>query len=281
MRYRFLLLAMAVLAAILPGGPARAAAVSAAKGRLVIRPAADADWQASLRDVEKVLYSAAEQLWVFFPRRSLDPILVEPKRGPITLFKRGPNGEYRMRLATGSTYWAQYAFQFSHEFCHVLCNYRPGNRRNKWFEESLCETASLFVLRRMAEKWKTDPPYPNWRSFAASLRSYADERLQECPLPEDTTLAKWYRDHAQQLRENPVLRENNRVVAAVLLPLFEQQPEHWQAIAYLNGPQPAEDRTFTEYLQDWHNLSPPKHQPFVRRIAAQFGIRLSHESGQR
>jgi hypothetical protein len=123
--------------------------------RLVIRPDADGDWDgASLADVTKVLTSAAETLWEQVPERRLAPIHVEPKGGPIVLYQRGPGGAYRVRLDTGSTYWCQYAFQFAHEFCHILCRYEETEKANKWFEESVCEAASLFALRRMAEVWK-------------------------------------------------------------------------------------------------------------------------------
>ena len=35
------------------------------------------------------------------------------------------------------------------------------------FTRLLCELASVFTLRRMAEGWPSSPPYPNW----ADLRS--------------------------------------------------------------------------------------------------------------
>ena len=64
---------------------------------LDIRPAADTSWGGEIQNVDKVLHSAAEELWRYFPERALKPILVEPKGGPITLYSRGPNGEYLVR----------------------------------------------------------------------------------------------------------------------------------------------------------------------------------------
>jgi hypothetical protein len=244
--------------------------------RLVIRPDPDADWDgASLADVTKVLTSAAETLWEQVPDRRLAPIHVEPKGGPIVLFQHGPEGAYRVRLDTGSTYWCQYAFQFAHEFCHILCRYEETEQANKWFEESVCEAASLFALRRMAEVWKTDPPYPNWRSFAPSLRSYAADRLKKAPLPEGTTLAAWYRKHAEHLRREPCDRPKNQVVAGVLLPMFEASPDRWQAVQYLNAGARPEPRSFEAYLADWHRHCPARHRAFVRQVAEAFGIRLA------
>jgi len=269
---------VALAAAVLLGLFAYPVAWAQDERKLDIRPNADADWGgASLRDIGKVLDSAGGELWRHFPNRTLEPILVEPKGGPIVLYRRGPQGEYRVRLNTGSTYWAQYAFQISHELCHILCNYREGGRSNKWFEESLCELASLFVLRRMSESWKTDPPYPNWRGFSSALSDYAQNRLDECPLPDGTTLAAWYREQAAELRKDPCQRPKNRVVAGALLPLFEEEPEHWAAVAYLNAAPAAEADTFQQYLQKWHRHTPARHQAFVRKITGEFGIELSGE----
>ena len=64
---------------------------------------------------------------------------------PIVLFKRGPRGGSSL-LNTSDRYWCQYAFQFAHEIGHILCRYKDGDSTNKWFEETLCETASLYAL---------------------------------------------------------------------------------------------------------------------------------------
>jgi len=241
---------------------------------LAIRPNPKATWDASLRDVEKVLRSAASELWQYFPERRLEPILVEPKGGPIVLFRRGPKGEYRVRLNTGSTYWCQYAFQFAHEFCHILCRYTEDEKSNKWFEESLCELASLFVLRRMAETWKTDPPYPNWKDYAKHLKEYADKRIADTTFPPDGALATWYRENEAALRKNSTDRDKNRVVAGVLLPMFEEHPQHWEAVTWLNTAASKEPRSFEQYLADWHNHCPSRHKAFVRQVAAKFDVRL-------
>ncbi|MBE3132602.1 MAG: hypothetical protein IMZ55_03955 [Acidobacteria bacterium] len=241
---------------------------------LAIHPSAEG-WDAPGPDVEKVLRSAADALWAHFPGRSLKPILVEPQGGPIVLFARGPNGEYRVRLSTGKTYWAQYAFQFAHEFCHILCDFKEGDESNKWFEESVCETASLYALRQMSRTWRTDPPYPHWTDFAPHLRSYAEERLKDARLPRGTTLAAWYREHEATLRKDACQRDLNRVVAGELLALFEKEPRRWEALTWLNAAPATAPRTFEQYLADWHAQCPPAHQGFVRQVAERFGVRLA------
>ena len=151
-------------------------------------------------DVKAVLRSTGRELLRYFPGRTLPAIHVK-RGGPITLFDRERDGTIVMKIDAQDSYWSQYAYQFGHELCHVLCRYREAETGNKWFEESLCETASLFVLRRMAESWKTDPPYANWKGYAPSLAGYAEKRIEKFRLPEGQTLADWYPKHVDALRK--------------------------------------------------------------------------------
>lgn len=231
-------------------------------------------WQASQIDVKRVLESTAIHLWQHFPDRELDPIVVYPKGGPIVLYDRGPKDEYVMMLNTGESYWAQYAFQFSHEFCHILCVYDTDPHSNNWFEESICELASLYTLRQMSESWKTDAPYDHWQDYGASLYAYAEERIGDSQL-EDQTLAEWYRDHSAELHASATKRNLNNVVAVALLPLFEDNPENWAAIQYLNSATPQSEQTFEQYLSDWYRNSPEDFHTFISEIASQFEITLT------
>ncbi len=247
---------------------------SVAARQLIILPNPDAPWGGEIPDVSKVLYSAAEPIWQQFPTLKLKPILVEPKGGPVVLYQPGPEGEIQVRLNTGDRLWAQHAFQFAHEFGHIVCRYRSGANRNKWFEESICELASLYSLRQMAKTWQTTPPYPNWKGYASALANYADERMKKATLS-DTTFADWYRAHADELYRDAVQRDHNLIVATELLPLFEAEPVHWEAVGHLNDTQGAESRSFAEHLRAWHGSCPAKHRPFVQKVAAKFEIELA------
>jgi hypothetical protein len=258
--------------ALLAAGPASAEQPAKARG-LVIKPNPEAKWDAPIENVRAVLNSAAEQLWQHFPGHTLDPILVDPQGGPVAIFQRGPHGEYQVKLGTGGLFWSQYAYQFAHEFCHILCKYDATPHRNKWFEESLCETASLFTLRRMSKAWAAHPPYPNWKDYAKPLAAYADERIRTARLPADKTLAAWFREEAPHLCANAALRDKNTTVAVALLPLFEGDPRRWEAVSYINVRKPPKDETFSEFLDRWQASSPRQHQAFIRKIADRFGIR--------
>jgi hypothetical protein len=235
---------------------------------------ADGVWgMASRQDVEAVLRSAAAELLQHYRGQSLPPIEVS-QGGPIVLFRQHADMPVRMRLNVDGPYWAQFAFQFGHELCHVMCNYKEGYEGNQWFEESMCEVASLFVLRRMSETWVIKAPYSNWSSFAPKLADYAADRIKSAQLPKDQSLADWYRLNAATLRKNPHDRERNQVVAVALLPLLEAEPVRWAAVAHLNRALTSKPQSLTEYLQAWHGHVDEEDRPFVRKICKELGVEL-------
>jgi hypothetical protein len=241
--------------------------------RLIIMPG---NWgESELEDIRKVCISSAGTIWSQLPDDSLSPILVQRSQsGPISLFQRGKGNEYVIKLDTSDNAWAQCAFQFSHEFCHILCNYRNVPNRQLWFEETLCESASLFALRRMAVEWKTKAPYPNWTSYSSALGDYAADRIKKYDSQKDP-VSEFYQMHKAELEENANNRELNGYMALKLLPMFEKTPSAWQSLRYINlGPE-KENTSFEHYLSGWHERVPAKHKQFVKKVAAEFGIDLT------
>ncbi len=237
---------------------------------------APGEWgEASLPDLTAVLRSAAGALSPRFPGRTLPVIEVSrSKTTPITLFKRGPAGEIRVQLNVEGRRWAQLSFQFAHEMGHIYCGFEDYTNPNMWFEETVCEVSSLYALGRMAESWKTAPPYPNWKDYAAALRKYREERLEKAKLPDGAALADWFREREASLRKDATQRELNLILAGSLLPLFEETPEHWEAIGALNAVRDNPTRSFRQYLQDWSRSAAEKHRPFIAKVAARFGLQL-------
>jgi len=260
-------MAIVVLAAMLGQEPAREP--------LVIRVAAEGWGDAGVADITKVLASAGCSLTAHVPGLNLPPIEVSRSTSsPIVLYERGPAGEIRVQLNVEDRRWAQFSFQFGHEMGHIVCGTADYPNPNKWFEETVCEAASLFVLGRMAETWKTDPPYPNWKDYAGSLRKYRDERIAPAALPAGTTLAAWFRGQEPSLRKDGTQRELNLRMAAAILPLFEEAPERWGALTTLNAVRGDASRTFSRYLGDWSRSAAEKHRPFIARIADRFGVAI-------
>ena len=244
--------------------------------RIVVLPG---DWGGSqLADIQKVCESAATTLTTHLSDVGFAPIIIQRnKSGPITLYRRGQGNEYIVKLDTSDRAWSQLAFQFSHELCHILCNYRDVENPQLWFEETLCECASLYALRQMAIRWKTNAPYSNWKSYSASLASYADDRINTQAARKES-IRKFYQANKQQLEESGTNRELNTYLAVQLLPLFEATPSAWESLRYINlGPE-QENISFRVYLQGWHDRAPKKHRAFIRQIAAKFDLSLSGDN---
>jgi len=202
-----------------------------------------------------------------------DHIKVVPVSGPDavprTLYRNSAVGPITIQLAARDRRWSKFAYQFAHEFCHVLSNYeRLRDNPNNWFHEALCELASVFTLRRMAERWPTLPPYPNWSDYAPHLASYADDLLgnENSRLPADSTLGHWLSVREDRLRSDPYLRDLNAVVAYQLLPIFEAEPTGWNAVRNM----PSSSGYLMEYLADWHGRVASDDKPFVDRLIGAF-----------
>ena len=234
------------------------------------------DWGGAAQpDILKVLDSAVTPLWISAGKPPLHPISVtKNSEGPLVAFKRGPADSYKVLLNVEGRLWAKFSYQFSHEMCHILCNYRNVPNKQVWFQESLCESASLYSLRAMGRSWKTTPPYENWKSYADALTDYATNRIQEAEDVPPADLAVWYVRNQPTLDKSGTNRDLNLIVAIKLLEIFEKYPESWHVVRSLNLGDPAENETLKTYLTGWHNRVADSEKHIVKEIAKLFGVKL-------
>lgn len=182
---------------------------------------------------------------------------------------------YQVFLSTSDTYWSQYVYQFSHELCHILTHFdRYKIHRHKWFEESLCELASLHVLRSLATVWKEHPPSGVFEAsaFAKHHRSYAEKVEKKTPIPPQSDFPAWLNRNIDLLENNPTRRELNRVVAVSLLSSFRQNPALWRDCGWLNCWDVRKDSTFSQYLNSWTDCirkHGPKQEPRAPDVVRQ------------
>ena len=232
-------------------------------------------------NIENVLYSVADELMSQLSTPPPVPIVVTHTTGnPVALYERGANGEYQVRLHASDSNWHLYVYEFAHELCHVLSNHdrnraADGRKYNQWFEETLCETASLYTLHRLATTWVSDPPSPEFAAQAERLQAFFKLLINEGHrrLPGNTPLAAWLADNEELLRQDPYLRQKNEVIANLLLPLFEHDPENWAALAYLNL-DPGDARgSLRDYLHHWYSQAPAEHRAFIADILGLFWLR--------
>jgi hypothetical protein len=231
--------------------------------------------------IESVLYSVADELMSRLPKKLGVPIIVtHTDSNPVAFYERGEKGEYRVALHARGENWHLYTYEFAHELCHILSNYeenaRPGSSRyNQWFEETLCESASLYTLKNLAVTWENFPPLPDWGRESERLNQFFNLLIAEGhrQLPPHAPLSDWLMSNEERLRENPYLREKNEVVANLLLPLFQRNPENWSSLSYLNL-EPGDARgSLQDYLRNWYRNAPAEHKIFIAEVLALFDMR--------
>ena len=220
-------------------------------GRLTV---VNGNWGgASLASILAVLDSAFRALTSAFGVKPDAPIRVCRwyRKDPRVIYDRRP---YQIFLSTGDTYWCQYVYQFSHELCHVLTGFEHYRElRHKWFAESLCELASLFVLLRLADDWARHPPPAVYRAseFAPNHQTYALDQEQKHLASVVGDLPTWFAANIGELEANRYDRVRTGIVAAALRPKFIEEPTLWEACRRLDLWDPNGDETFSGYLDSW------------------------------
>jgi hypothetical protein len=124
----------------------------------------------------------------------------------------------------------------------------------------------------MAITWSRVPPYSGWEKYAPFLGRYAGHHMGKPgrQLQPGVTLAKWYKENADNLRNKDERLANSRnkqyVTASQLLPIFELHPDLWESVSYLNIGEPDRSYSLENYLNSWHANSPEKHKRIIREI---------------
>lgn len=234
-------------------------------------------WETQVAEIQFLLKDVAEQFLRHFAAPPAGRIRVKyrPNEPPMAVIRPSGTGDYTIFLNTGHRLWSQLAYQFAHEFCHILCDYERlwPHTSNHWFQESVCELASIFALKQMAGSWQISP-HQSWRDFAHNHDAYANEIINhpEYRLPDGVTLGEWLRVNQPMLRAHPCLGEGrpmNALVAVHLLPLFQICPQGWESLRHM----PESSEMFDKFLLEWHRACPDEHKQFVSRIADCFGIK--------
>ncbi|MDE3259565.1 MAG: hypothetical protein OYM47_17185 [Gemmatimonadota bacterium] len=206
--------------------------------------------------------------------------------GPIVLFSRAGNGNHQIYLDTwGRSDW-QMIFQFAHEYGHVLSKYyQTRHGTEEWFEETLAQMASLYVLREIPRRVDdgrlqvpitiTAPDGITLRLLdqATAFRSWTRDQIPgfKQTLPQ---FISWWQVRQNRLYENAYLRELNDHVARNLLDIFEKDPEAWNTVRYIqhNGPVSWDpNQNFGTYLQGWVYRTPARWQKYAHEVTRRFG----------
>jgi hypothetical protein len=156
--------------------------------------------------------------------------------------------------------WCNLAYQFGHEFGHVVANsWQPDAApRNpcQWLEEALVEAFSLNGLAHLADNWEQNPPFPNDGAYAGAIRSYRDAILdgsrkvaQEQGMA--AGFATWFHKHAEFLVSHGGVTDARGAVPT-MLSLYEADPSCLSDLGALNRWPGRSALPLPEYLRAWH-----------------------------
>lgn len=145
---------------------------------------------------------------------------------------------HQIYLHCSQNYWCKWMFQFAHEYCHHLIDVnvelKQGMEGLRWFEETICEMASMYHLGRMIEDWQDSGQYIKTH-FVHSVREYLDDLLYPTTSTSSDKLlqvgleewSKWY-----ILCYTQRSRPSSNAVAVKMLPIFEANPRLWRIILH-------------------------------------------------
>ena len=227
----------------------------------------DRRWQQETEDLQDIFESVRDVLsgHITRPLDSNITIIYHEGQPQVKLYRRS-NGDYKVWISANNYYRGQQVDQFSHEYAHILANYRdPESNHQQWFEESVCVLASIYTLKRLN---------------CSHLKNYVHKSLNPKDKNiDDIDLLKWYKRNKRGLESldwketesiNPY--EKPYIVSMKLMDIFEAHPDDaWSAVRYMNSDREGKNEDFCAYLNAWHRCTPSKHQHIVESIMGRFG----------
>jgi hypothetical protein len=189
-----------------------------------------------------------------------------------------------LELSVTDRLWSKYIYQFSHELYHYTTGMASGDDRHSWFDEALAEAHSFYALDVLAEEWKTDAPYDNWRDYASDIRDY----YNNLAIADDFgiyghDLAEYYKENRILLELYPTVRydgetgeftttgNGNRIVDALSLALYQNamrgNSNVWAALKVRNQLGVRDDLSFEEYMREWYRLCDANGKATVKKFA--------------
>ncbi|MBM4048488.1 MAG: hypothetical protein FJ279_25575 [Planctomycetes bacterium] len=209
-------------------------------------------------------------------------IAAPPPLGPKPfVVRQASDGKPRADLrGLPNEYWVNITCLFTRQYCqivyqvaHELGHHYIHPQRNNWLIESTATALSLRCLSEMGEKWKTNPPFGNWKPYAPHFPEYRENtikgQLGEIGLKPDSDLKAWVRSELPTLvRERKVRRPEQHACAILIEDAFRRHPDAWGAVCQLGAATSADG--YTDFAA-WEKLVGPKERALVKDLAALFG----------
>ncbi len=171
-------------------------------------------------------------------------------------------------LLTENHYWCQYAYQFTHEYCHHLIesNFVYNIDKFGWFEEAICELASLHSLIQMSADWKEHPAVPERFDYAPEFEIYANKIISKYEDQIVQPVNELIKHNIYELSNNRYLRYLTGLIAVSLFPLFKEKPALWDCVTYIGKIKVTNELTFSEFIENWGLLIHENQQNIFKEL---------------
>lgn len=159
----------------------------------------------------------------------------------------------------GERDWSKLAYQFGHELGHVMANSWQPNAQPKppcqWIEEALVEAFSIRGLGRLAESWKTNPPFPGDSAFGEAIATYRQDIMHRYAAQADEqglsrNAAAWFVNHRREI-EIPGLNPFAQAFSLTALAEYEHAPSSVEALGALNRWPGRTGVPIEDYFRQW------------------------------
>ena len=158
-------------------------------------------------------------------------------------------------------HWAQVAYQYSHEICHLVAAYpNLPNSRDEWFEEVICECASRKILIMLNETEKAKEIFPG------SFGKYFSDLFENSTLKifDLSKLTIETSEILKEVRANHQDRPAFNYLANKIFPIINASDCFWQSVRYLRVFD--DNRSLIGNLIYWRDASPEVSRPQINQI---------------
>lgn len=147
--------------------------------------------------------------------------------GPMTFRKNN-----LIFLSSTGLFYVQHIYQFAHELCHFMV---PDEvcESYRWFEETLCEAMSWYVLLKISERGKTAPIH-ELDSVYASMNGYVANQQSKRIKIQTNSLSHFISRNLSYFKKECYNRAANASIAYEIFPLFLDHPKLWNIVPHLH-----------------------------------------------
>ena len=135
-------------------------------------------------------------------------------------------------LSSSDNTYLQHIYQFFHELCHFMVSLDVCDSF-RWFEETICQIMSWFILERIYEKRDISPCKPlapYYDCFPRYIQEDMDKRYRLNGLPLSNFILKNLAYLKRECEDHFV----NRTIGYEIYPLFKEHPNLWRIVQYLD-----------------------------------------------